>query len=71
VLGPVYLVVLVVFWISGLAEYFGAVDGITRHGTPIGNLLYAALCVAATVTAGSTPETAESAERLTQVHDRR
>jgi hypothetical protein len=55
--GPVYLAVLAVLWISALPDYFGAVDGITSDGTPIGNLGYAAvcfvvaaLCVAAAVT---------------------
>jgi len=54
VFGPVYLGVLVMLWISALPDYFGAVDGITRDGTPTGSLLYAgvsfvvaALCTAA------------------------
>lgn len=52
--GPIYLGVLGVLWISALPEYFGAVDGVTRDGTPTGSLLYAAvsfvvaaLCIAA------------------------
>ncbi|RDH74795.1 hypothetical protein DVS77_29425 [Mycolicibacterium moriokaense] len=58
VFGPVYLTVLSVLWASALPDYFGAVDGVTRDGTPIGNLPYAAtcfvvagLCVGAVVTA--------------------
>jgi len=57
VFGPVYLAVLAALWISALPDYFGAVDGITSDGTPIGNIGYAAacfvlaaLCVAATIT---------------------
>lgn len=41
--GPIYLGVLGVLWISALPEYFGAVDGFTRDGTPTGSLLYAAV----------------------------
>jgi len=71
VFGPVYLGVVAVLWASALPDYFGAVNGITSDGTPIGNLPYAALgfmaaalCVAATVTVGSTkPEKAELASR--------
>ena len=44
IFGPVYLVVLAVLWGSALPEYFGAVDGVTSDGTPIGNLAYAAVC---------------------------
>ena len=58
IFGPVYLVVLAVLWGSALPDYFGAVDGVTNDGTPIGNLAYAtgcfvvaALCVFAAVTA--------------------
>jgi hypothetical protein len=57
--------VLAVLCISALPDYFGAVDGITSDGTPIGNLGYAAvcfvlaaLCVAATVTV--TPRSAST-----------
>lgn len=42
--GPVYLPVLGAFWASSLPAYFSAVDGVTRDGTPIGNLAYAAVC---------------------------
>lgn len=45
--GPVYLGVLGALWISALPEYFGAVDGFTRDGTPTGSLLYAAVSFAA------------------------
>lgn len=41
VFGPVYLVVLAVLWVSAFPEYFGARDGITADGTPVGNLPYA------------------------------
>jgi hypothetical protein len=58
IFGPIYLGVLAVLWISALPDYFGAVDGVTRDGTPTGSLLYAAvsfvaaaLCVAAAASA--------------------
>ncbi|CAN5706471.1 hypothetical protein BH11ACT6_BH11ACT6_17530 [soil metagenome] len=41
--GPLYLGVLGVLWLSALPDYFGAVDGITSDATPIGNALYAAV----------------------------
>ena len=44
IFGPVYLVVLGVLWAAALPAYFGATDGITVDGTPVGNLLYAAAC---------------------------
>jgi hypothetical protein len=42
--GSLYLVVLVMLWISALPDYFGATNGSTADGTPIGNLAYAAVC---------------------------
>ena len=39
--GPIYLAVLAVLWGSALPEYFGATDGITADGTPVGNPAYA------------------------------
>jgi hypothetical protein len=62
IFGPVYLVVLAVLWGSALPEYFGAVDGVTSDGTPIGNLAYAAVCfvvAAACVVATVTTKGAE------------
>ncbi|WP_319458346.1 hypothetical protein [Mycobacterium sp. RTGN4] len=41
VFGPLYLGVLAALWVSALPQYFGAVDGVTRDGTPIGNGWYA------------------------------
>lgn len=41
--GPLYLGVLGVLWLSALPAWFGAVDGITSDGTPVGNVYYAAL----------------------------
>ena len=46
IFGPVYLVVLAALWGSALPDYFGAVDGVTNDGTPIGNLAYATGCFA-------------------------
>jgi hypothetical protein len=40
----VYLGVMAVFWIGALPAYFGARDGITSDGTPIGSGLYALAC---------------------------
>ncbi len=41
-----YLVVFAVLWCAALPEYFGAEDGITDSGTPVGNLPYVVLCFA-------------------------
>jgi len=46
VFGPVYLVVMGVFWLTALPQYFGAANGVTADGTPVGNLAYAAVCFA-------------------------
>ncbi|MGW4209211.1 hypothetical protein ACWEIJ_14580 [Lentzea sp. NPDC004789] len=43
----VYLIVLAVFWLSALPSYFGAVNGVTAAGTPIGSGLYALACFCA------------------------
>jgi hypothetical protein len=45
--GGVYLVVLAILWAGALPQYFSAVDGFTREETPVGSLLYAAVCFAA------------------------
>ena len=42
--GAVYLAVMALLWITALPAYFGAVDGITANGDPVGSLGYAALC---------------------------
>lgn len=69
----VYLCIMAVLWASALPDFFGAVDGSTSNGDPIGNLWYtlacfvvAILCVAATFTvtrrsaaAGDSPSTEE------------
>jgi hypothetical protein len=76
VFGPVYLGVLLVLWLSALPAYFGAVDGITAGGTPIGHLGYAvvcfvaaALCVAAAfdVTASSAPITRSDTQQPSRI----
>jgi hypothetical protein len=46
IVGPLYLGVLAVLWLSALPAYFGAVDGFTSDGTPNGSLLYAAVSFA-------------------------
>ncbi|WP_336082058.1 hypothetical protein [Nocardia sp. SSK8] len=40
----VYLLVFAVLWIASLPAYFGAVDGETANGDPIGNLWYTLAC---------------------------
>ncbi|WP_280181650.1 hypothetical protein [Nocardia farcinica] len=42
----VYLAVMALLWVTALPAYFGAVDGITDNGDPIGNLWYTLLCFA-------------------------
>ena len=61
VFGPLYLVVLAFLWATALPDYFGATDGVTFDGAPVGSLLYvtvsflgATACVAAVVTAKHT-----------------
>lgn len=44
-----YLGVMALFWITALPDYFGAVDGVTRNGDPVGSLWYAAACFAIAV----------------------
>lgn len=72
--GPLYLVVLVALWISALPDYVSAANGITTHGTPIGNLAYAAVCFVVAAVAvysaawppgfrGAPQETSRSASR--------
>ena len=39
-----YLAVMAVLWICALPAYFGAVDGHTAAGDPVGSLWYALLC---------------------------
>ena len=46
IVGPWYLGVLALLWLSALPAYFGAVNGFTSDGTPNGSLLYAAVCFA-------------------------
>lgn len=46
IFGPAYLIVLGVVWGSALPDYFGAVDGITADGTPVGSLAFATVCFA-------------------------
>jgi hypothetical protein len=46
IFGPIYLLVLAALWVTALPEYFGAADGITSDGTPVGSLSYATACFA-------------------------
>lgn len=69
IFGPLYLVVLLVLWLSALPDYFGAVDGVTSDSTPRGNLLYAAFCFAgATLSlAAALTATRERASNATRI----
>ena len=42
----VYLAVMAVLWATALPAYFGATDGVTADGDPVGSLWYAVLCFA-------------------------
>ena len=46
--GPVALLndlaVMAVLWVTALPAYFGATDGVTANGDPIGSLWYTVLC---------------------------
>lgn len=68
----VYLSIMALLWVTALPDFFGAVDGSTDNGDPIGNLWYtlacfviAILCVAATFTAAhrDTPQRANLTAR--------
>ncbi|AXT84312.1 hypothetical protein C6I20_03285 [Aeromicrobium sp. A1-2] len=39
-----YVAVMAVFWVAAIPAYFGATDGITSDGTPIGSGLYVIAC---------------------------
>jgi hypothetical protein len=39
-----YLAVMAVLWLTALPSYFGAVDGVTANGDPIGSLWYTVAC---------------------------
>ncbi|MBH0121511.1 hypothetical protein I0Q12_19150 [Rhodococcus sp. CX] len=61
----VYLGVMALLWATALPDFFGAVDGVTGNGDPVGNLWYtiacfvvALVCVAATFTVGPRSGTA-------------
>ncbi|MCV7286763.1 hypothetical protein H7J87_15665 [Mycolicibacterium wolinskyi] len=41
----VYLGVMAVLWVTALPAYFGAVDGVTADGDPIGSLWYTVACL--------------------------
>ncbi|MGK8523925.1 hypothetical protein ACRS6B_21325 [Nocardia asteroides] len=40
----VYLCVMPILWVTALPDFFGAVDGVTSDGDPIGNLWYTLAC---------------------------
>ncbi|MFD4180223.1 hypothetical protein [Rhodococcus sp. NPDC058514] len=45
----VYLAVMGLLWATALPEFFGAVDGVTDNGDPIGNLWYTIACFAVAI----------------------
>lgn len=64
-----YLAVMALLWATALPAYFGAVDGSTEHGDPIGSLWYtmfcfaaAGLCVAAALTVAGREQPVASSE---------
>ncbi len=69
-----YLAVMLVLWLTALPAYFGAVEGITDNGDPVGSLWYAVACflvaaacvaAAATATPGRHRELAAPAQPVT------
>ncbi|NEW39860.1 hypothetical protein GV794_07195 [Nocardia cyriacigeorgica] len=46
-----YLAVMATLWATALPDFFGAVDGITDNGDPIGNLWYTIACFVIAITA--------------------
>ncbi|WP_280236723.1 hypothetical protein [Nocardia cyriacigeorgica] len=46
-----YLAVMAVLWATALPDYFGAVDGVTANGDPIGNLWYTIACFVVAIAA--------------------
>lgn len=68
-----YLAVFAVLWATALPDYFGAVDGVTANGDPVGNLWYAIACfvvaiaaIVATFTVPQGKSRAGNEERETQ-----
>jgi hypothetical protein len=47
----VYLGVMSLLWLSALPAWFGAADGVTADGDPIGSLWYIVACLAIAVAA--------------------
>jgi hypothetical protein len=41
----IYLAVMAMLWVTALPAYFGAVNGLTSHGDPVGSLWYATACL--------------------------
>ncbi|CPU64366.1 Uncharacterised protein [Mycobacteroides abscessus] len=41
----VYLAVMTVLWVSALPDYFGATNGLTAMGDPVGSLWYGVICL--------------------------
>lgn len=47
--GGIYLAVMTLLWATALPDYFGAANGATDTGDPIGSLWYTALCLVVAV----------------------
>ncbi|MBF6454561.1 hypothetical protein [Nocardia cyriacigeorgica] len=58
----VYLAVMALLWASALPDFFGAVDGVTADGDPIGNLWYTIGCFVIAVAAVAATFTVPQAE---------
>ncbi|ART71313.1 hypothetical protein BTO20_24670 [Mycobacterium dioxanotrophicus] len=66
----VYLAVMTVLWISALPAYFGAVNGVTTEGGPVGSLGYSVICLliaGLSIAAAVNVSTAVSTAKLTFV----
>jgi hypothetical protein len=66
----VYLAVMTVLWISALPAYFGAVNGVTTEGDPVGSLGYSVICLliaGLSIAAAVNVSTAVSTAKLTFV----
>jgi hypothetical protein len=65
-----YLAVMAVLWLTALPSYFGAVDGVTADGDPVGSLWYTVACfvvAALSLAAAATVPTRREAGAVTAV----
>lgn len=67
----VYLAVMrLLLWVTALPAYFGAVDGLTADGDPVGSLWYTIVCpVIACLSVAAAATAATAARRSSQESD--